>query len=101
VSAQGHLASITVWDYAWGGRRKPWHGSSGQEILCIGCLESRIGRTLMSRDFKDVPINNLAAGEKSARLRNRLSAKGCAVVFGQIPWMTDAITAAQPVTVKR
>jgi hypothetical protein len=32
-----------VWEQAWAGRRKPWHGKViGQEILCVGCLEKRI-----------------------------------------------------------
>ncbi len=25
--------------------------------LCIGCLESRLGRPLVGRDFKDLPVN--------------------------------------------
>jgi hypothetical protein len=41
-----------VWEQAWAGRRKAWHGKlPGQEILCIGCLEARIGRTLKRDDF--------------------------------------------------
>jgi hypothetical protein len=28
------------------------------DILCIGCLEKRIGRTLCRADFEDVPIND-------------------------------------------
>src|SRR3974390_1908830 len=39
------------------GRRKDWHSLDGQEMLCIGCLEKRIGRTLMRCDFTDAPIN--------------------------------------------
>ena len=62
-----------VWDYAWGGRRKPWHGSSGQEILCIGCLENRIGRTLVASDFiPDVPANDPNQDDISERMRDRL-----------------------------
>ena len=41
-----------VWEQAWVGRRKSWHAKvPGQEVLCIGCLEQRLGRTLIRRDF--------------------------------------------------
>ena len=45
----------TVWERAWRGRRKPWHYVSGQSVLCIGCLEKRLGRTLSAGDFTDAP----------------------------------------------
>jgi hypothetical protein len=39
-------------------------------MLCVGCLERRIGRRLAPADFTDVPINRLpGSGE---RLRSRL-----------------------------
>lgn len=42
-----------------GGPRKWWYGmASGQEILCIGCLEQRLGRTLMDYDFTDARVND-------------------------------------------
>jgi len=44
----------------------------GNGMLCIGCLESRIGYKLQSSDFSDVPINNGGAGVKSERLQKRL-----------------------------
>jgi hypothetical protein len=74
-----------VWEQAWAGRRKPWHGAdSGQEILCIGCLEHRIGRTLMRCDFDFTPemLRRIAApvndpegksAGNSDRLQNRLT----------------------------
>ena len=59
-----------VWEQAWAGRRKAWHGRlPGQEILCIGCLEMRIGRTLTACDF-----TACESGFKSERLCNRLTA---------------------------
>jgi len=63
-----------VWDSAWAGRRKAYHGKlPGQEILCIGCLERRIGRVLARDDFTDAPINDLGdCSHKSERLRDRL-----------------------------
>jgi len=41
-------------------------------MLCIGCLEERIGRRLKSTDFTDCYLNNLRLGSKSQRLLNRL-----------------------------
>ena len=40
-------------------------------MLCVGCLESRIGRQLTRADFVDAPINWLPA-ERSTRLFKRL-----------------------------
>lgn len=44
-------------------------------MLCIGCLEKRLGRELTRADFTDAPINELGDDEwpKSDRLVNRLS----------------------------
>jgi hypothetical protein len=42
-----------------------------QGLLCIGCLESRLGRLLTADDFPCYPINN-GAFRQSARLLNRL-----------------------------
>jgi hypothetical protein len=65
-----------VWEQAWRGRRKSWTGRvPGTEILCIGCLERRIGRTLVASDFiPDVPANDPNNGNGSERLRDRLIA---------------------------
>lgn len=42
-------------------------------LLCIGCLERRIGRQLTSDDFRDCPANWVGMwGEKSERLLQRL-----------------------------
>lgn len=46
--------------------------SSKKGMLCIGCLEKRLGRQLTSRDFPKVYINELKFGIKSARLLARL-----------------------------
>ncbi len=45
----------------------PLHPRDG--MLCIGCLEQRIGRRLVPADFTDALINRCAA---SSRLRSRL-----------------------------
>jgi hypothetical protein len=43
-------------------------------MLCVGCLEGRIGRTLVADDFTDAHINNPKLYPMSDRLRNRLGA---------------------------
>lgn len=40
-------------------------------MLCIGCLEIRIGRKLTRTDFIDAPVNH-GLWEQSRRLKNRL-----------------------------
>ena len=49
------------------------HASGGQEMLCIGCLEQRIGRILTADDFTDVPVNDPTryGGHFSDRLLDR------------------------------
>ncbi len=44
-------------------------------MLCIGCLENRIGDRLTADDFTDVPLNRGPLGifPRSARLQQRLS----------------------------
>ena len=41
-------------------------------MLCIGCLENRLGRKLNHLDFPEVTINNPKHGNKSLRLLERL-----------------------------
>lgn len=41
-------------------------------MLCIGCLEQRLGRMLSKHDFNDSYVNNLNFGIKSQRLINRM-----------------------------
>lgn len=44
-------------------------------MLCIGCLETRLGRQLVASDFPDVSINSPRHGSgKSSRLSARLRA---------------------------
>jgi len=44
-------------------------------MLCIGCLENRIGRKLTRYDFMDAPINDLGyfPADRSDRLIDRLT----------------------------
>jgi hypothetical protein len=67
-----YMVKDEVWEKAWANRRKPWHELFGLDILCIGCLERRLGRTLTPCDFTDAPINKLSKN-MSDRLRDRLS----------------------------
>jgi hypothetical protein len=48
------------------------HGA-GKGMLCIGCLEKRIGRLLRRQDFTDVPLNETNPETQSLRLQDRLS----------------------------
>lgn len=41
-------------------------------ILCIGCLEDRIGRELTPEDFTEAPVNTFSFFKRSARLKTRL-----------------------------
>lgn len=43
-------------------------------MLCISCLENRIGRILTSEDFTDFPINT-SPMHRSALLADRMSIK--------------------------
>jgi hypothetical protein len=42
-------------------------------LLCIGCLERRLGRELEPVDFTDAPLNY--GSRKSERLRQRLGSR--------------------------
>lgn len=41
-------------------------------MLCIGCLEARLGKLLTARDFTDAPINDIWGNNGSPRLIERL-----------------------------
>jgi hypothetical protein len=101
-----YIVHNDVWEQAWAGHRKPQQpprtssvtagrlreftardgrvyqvasspSATSGEILCIGCLEQRIGRTLMASDFTDAPVNDPnypRYGRMSERMRHRLSA---------------------------
>ncbi len=87
-----YMVKDDVWKQAWAGRRKPWHALDGQEILCIGCLEKRIGRTLMACDFTDAPVNDPNKGNISKRQRDRLTAtSGTMSDDGLLAWMISGM----------
>jgi hypothetical protein len=49
-----------------------WRRAGRVGFLCIGCLERRLGRTLMAEDFIEVPLNKSAG--HSDRLNSRMAA---------------------------
>ena len=50
-------------------------------MLCIGCLEARLGKLLTKDDFIDCPLNDINQTQGSARLRSRLTGKTFTVHF--------------------
>lgn len=42
-------------------------------MLCIGCIEYRLGRELSAQDFNDSYLNRPQTAPQSLRLRNRLT----------------------------
>ncbi|MGW9238048.1 hypothetical protein ACWGRL_04820 [[Kitasatospora] papulosa] len=61
----------TVHDHVWAQA-----GTCQQGYLCIGCLETRIGRPLTSHDFTDAPVNRHNSGKwgrRSTRFTDRLA----------------------------
>ncbi len=57
-----YMVKNDVWDSG---------GIDRDKLLCIGCLESRIGRELTGKDFMLVPLNYIPY-PRSERLINRL-----------------------------
>jgi len=51
-----------------------WQAARANGPLCIGCIESRLGRTLVPDDFGNEPINQMP-DQHSDRLRSRLAGK--------------------------
>lgn len=49
-------------------------GRSRRAMLCIGCLEARLGRDLVGADFTEAPINRTPFLDHSARLSSRIMA---------------------------
>lgn len=60
-----YMVHDRVWRAA-GMSKKP-----GAGMLCIGCLEQRLGRTLTPADFTSYPINH-GVFPQSDRLRSRI-----------------------------
>ena len=72
INESAYMVAKDVWALAWPPEKlRPWHNMPGQQVLCIGCLESRIGRQLTAADFTQCPLND-GGYERSKRLRNRM-----------------------------
>src|SRR5262245_21304420 len=65
-------------------------------MLCIGCLEERLGRQLKPNDFTDAPINDPALPNTSNRLRNRMRRQ---VSFNPPPGTARAAQQKEKVTI--
>ena len=75
TAGEWFMVKEQVWAEAWHDRIKPWHWLPGQTVLCIGCLEKRLGRTLCIDDFTDAMVNSPdKASGMSDRMRSRLTA---------------------------
>jgi hypothetical protein len=70
-AGEWYMVHDEIWLRAWDHISR---SAPGLQILCIGCLEQRIGRTLCAEDFTDVPIND-PHKYKSERMRERLTAR--------------------------
>jgi len=57
-----YMVSDAIWDCVDG----------GEHMLCIGCLEDRLGRRLTCVDFPDLPVNTIHKSRRSSRLQDRL-----------------------------
>jgi len=58
----------SVLDEVWAEAGMRYNGG----MLCISCLEQRIGRSLQPTDFKDCPLNRGWLRDKSQKLLDRL-----------------------------
>ncbi len=54
---------------------KVWNSVCEAGMLCIGCLETRVGRELNKDDFTECPLNSDNLLGASERLKDRLTRK--------------------------
>lgn len=47
--------------------------NSAKGMLCVGCIESRLGRRLVPSDFNDSYLNRSKSFQRSARLLDRMT----------------------------
>lgn len=59
-----YMVTERLWDELMAG--------TGVHMICIGCLEQRLGRRLGHEDFINCPLNYEDFGRHSLRLRHRL-----------------------------
>ena len=62
-----YMINNVLWDYV--------ADSNHDGMLCIGCVEARLGRKLTSKDFTTCPLNiqSIELGNRSERLMDRLN----------------------------
>lgn len=65
-----YMLADAVWSAAWR------HGSRVAGMLCIRCVEARLGRRLRPADFSDARVNRDDT-RRSERLRSRLGLVAC------------------------
>jgi hypothetical protein len=73
----GRLADVHEWyvvhDDVWEDAGMPVSVPySGAGVLCVGCIEHRLGRQLNADDFAPAPLNSGLFFDQSARLVSRL-----------------------------
>lgn len=61
-----------VYNDVWEDAGMSFAGHFGDGMLCVGCIESRLGRELTPSDFPDLPINR-GFFPMSDRLKSRVS----------------------------
>ena len=76
--------SYMVHDHVWKAGGLPEYGG----MLCVGCLEERIGRRLCRDDFKNASLNGLT--DQSLRLQDRMNERGPEVPLGNDATHHDA-----------
>jgi hypothetical protein len=69
VNTLDNLEYYMVEDYVW----QQSGLDSCEGMLCIRCLEFRIGRKLISSDFPDLPINTQEFFLKSSLFQSRIN----------------------------
>mgnify|MGYP001156642925 CR=1 FL=1 len=60
-----YMVNDDLWDIA-------TEDFGGDGMLCIGCLENRLGGLLTKDDFTDAPLNTINLITGSTRLKDRL-----------------------------
>ena len=70
------LCEQPVWNEYFMVHRKIWDQYGAKNgMLCVGCLESRMGRELVPADFRNCEVNTDTNRSRSERLNNRLGIK--------------------------
>jgi hypothetical protein len=96
VPLEGDREYYEVHDYLWThDARAPGIGQSDHGIdgfyLCVGCLETRLGRQLKRADFKSMPAN-MPSPWLSLRLNDRLGNQPLVERIDAIQFFPNALT---------